>query len=303
MARELLEISDVIVDYDVDSLERRPVRQDEVVARLRANGQARAARYVAQLPASDGVLDPATCDQILLRAHTELQRLSEEFLQADRTQLLLKPMLDTLRGAGVTAPYRVVDVGCGLGFLVRALAAHGRLGRDVQLMGCDMNVALVERARALADEEALTCDFRTTNAFKLAEPAHVFLSTGVLHHFRGDGLAKFFSQQRSAYGFIHYDMQQSRLSPLGSWMFHRSRMREPLARHDGVVSAMRAHSMRTLLEAARVSDAFEVADFDGAVGFSGVLARPMHAIVGLRATLWQGFLAALGPQARRLRSA
>jgi len=111
---ELLEISDVIVDFDAETLTQLPVRQNDAVARLRERGQKRAARYVARLPARDGVLDENVCNGMLIRAHTELQRLNEEFLQADRVRRLLVPMLEVLR-AHEKGPYRVVDIGCGLG--------------------------------------------------------------------------------------------------------------------------------------------------------------------------------------------
>src|SRR5262245_49913434 len=150
--RDLLEISDLVVAFDEDTLAPRPVLRDEVVARLAANGQRRAAAYVRGLPASNGVLDHEACCAILVRAHTELQRLNEEFLQADRVRRLLLPMLDGLRAAGIAPPLRVVDIGCGIGYVVRALAAHGRLGRDVELIGCDMNLALIAKARALAEQ-------------------------------------------------------------------------------------------------------------------------------------------------------
>jgi SAM-dependent methyltransferase len=297
---EPIEISDVIVDYDVETLVRRPVRRDDAVARLMATGQSRPARYVASLPATDGVLDAAVCDGILLRSHAELQRLNEEFLQADRVRRILLPILRMLREEGVAPPYRVVDVGCGLGYLVRALAAHGRLGRDVELIGCDMNAALVERAAELARHESLACEFRLANAFRLAQPAHVFTSTGVLHHFRGPGLAAFFAEQREAYAFVHFDMQASPLSPLGSWVFHVARMREPLARHDGVVSAKRAHPPAALLAAARPVPGFTCADLDGCSGWLGVILRPMHAVLGVRTGLWPRVTQALGPMKERL---
>jgi SAM-dependent methyltransferase len=297
---ELYELSDLIVDYDPETLARRPVDRTTVVARLRASGQRAAARLAARLPVQGDQLDPEACDRMLLRAHTELQRLSEELLQADRARQLLVPMLQALRAAGVAPPLRVVDVGCGLGYLVRALAAHGRLGRDVQLIGCDMNRGLVEAARRLAERESLSCDFRVANAFTLAEPAHLFVSTGVVHHFRGRALESFFAGQREAYGFLHHDMQRSAITPLGSWIFHRARMREPLARHDGVVSAQRAHSADDLLAAARAATGFRCAPFDRARTLFDVLLHPMHALVGTRPQLWDGYLAALGPLRSRL---
>jgi 2-polyprenyl-3-methyl-5-hydroxy-6-metoxy-1,4-benzoquinol methylase len=296
----LLEISDVIVDFDEETLQQKPVRQNDAAKRLRDQGQHRAARYVERLPAHDGILDEKTCNAILLRAHTELQRLNEEFLQADRVRRLLHPLLCALRAEKLPPPYRVVDIGCGLGYMVRALAAHGRLGRDVELIGCDMNQALISRARDLADEESLPCEFRAANAFRLQQPAHVFLSTGVVHHFRGPALDSFFAGQKQACGFIHHDMQASPLSPLGSWIFHSARMREPLARHDGVVSARRAHTARTLLQSARAQTPLRCAAVDESRSFAGVILRPMHAVVGVRGELWNAFTDRLGPLKARL---
>src|SRR5262249_50180674 len=131
---------------------------------------------------------PEACDDILIRAHTELQRLSEEFLQADRARALLVPLLETLRRSGTPPPYRVVDVGCGLGYVVRALAAHGRLGHDVELIGCDMNRTLLERARALAEEESPACEVRGANAIRLGQPAPGVRPTRALPPLRGPPL-------------------------------------------------------------------------------------------------------------------
>ncbi|MBK9386179.1 MAG: class I SAM-dependent methyltransferase [Planctomycetes bacterium] len=296
----LLEISDLIVDCDPETGERRDVLRAEVVARLRASGQHRAARLVLRWPATDGVLDRAHCDVVLLRAHVEMQRLSEEFLQGDRMRLLLEPMLAALRAGGVRAPYRVLDIGCGLGYVVRALAASGGLGRDVELLGCDLNRALVDRAEALAREERLDCRFVRGDAFRLEAPAHIYLSSNALHHFHGAALTQFFAQQRSACGFLHYDVQPSPFSALGAWLFHRSRMRKPLARLDGCVSAARAHAAATLLAAARRADGPLVGTFDAARSFLSVILRPMQCVVGVQRELAPAFLRELGPLARRL---
>jgi len=50
--------------------------------------------------------------------------------------------------------------------------------------------------------------------------------------------------------FAHWDIVPSRWSTLGAWVFHRARMREPLSRHDGVLSARRAHPAPVLVAAA-----------------------------------------------------
>ena len=66
------EISDLIVDYDPKTLERRDAT---VLARLRDTGvPARAARVAQRLDERDSVLDRDAVDGVLLRSHLELQR-------------------------------------------------------------------------------------------------------------------------------------------------------------------------------------------------------------------------------------
>src|ERR1700754_2337830 len=112
----VLEISDLVVEWDPVTGERIPVRRAEVVARLRAAGDERAARIVRQIPVIGELLDPVAVDRLLVRVHTELQRLNEELPMAQRFAELLVPMLAAVR-AGWVRP-RVVDIGCGLWFMV-----------------------------------------------------------------------------------------------------------------------------------------------------------------------------------------
>ena len=163
-----------------------------------------------------------------------------------------------------------------------------------------MNRALVDKASALAEEESLSCELMVANAFTLSQPAHVYVSSGVVHHFRGSALEAFFAGQKNARGFLHFDMQYSKLSPIGSWIFHQARMRVPLARHVGVASAARAHSAGKMLAASRKALGFTCAGFDQATSFASVLVRPMHAVVGTRPELWSPFVDALGPLRERL---
>jgi SAM-dependent methyltransferase len=303
IASDVPELSDLVVDYEPETLARRPVRRDAVLAELARCRMRTAARIVERWPHEGGVLDAAFVDRVLVRAHLELQRLSEEFRQGERALVLLRPLLDALRARGVPPPYRVVDLGCGLGYVVRWLAAHGRLGGDVRLVGCDYNAVFVARAARLAEEERLEgCEFRVANAFRLEEPAHVFLSTGVIHHFRGEALDRFLEQQTTptTQAFVHMDIKPTWLAPVGAWLFHQARMREPLARHDGVLSAMRAHPGDVLASSARkCCPELAVGVFDGAREALPVL-KVMQARVGVRRDVAPAFVERLGSSRRRL---
>ncbi|WP_433045285.1 class I SAM-dependent methyltransferase [Dactylosporangium sp. CS-033363] len=250
----VLEISDLIVRHDLASGAALPVHRDAVLAALRAAGDRRGARIVRRLPHHDGVLDAAAVDRILVRTHTELQRLNEELRIADQLAELLVPVLRAVTRPGERA--RVVDVGCGIGYAIRWLAATGTLAAntiDAELCGVDFNAALIGEARRLAAAEGLECRFVLGDAFDLKDTATVYISSGVLHHLRGEELGAFFRAQAGTgvRAYCHFDIAATRLAPVDAWMFHRARMREPLGRHDGVASARRAHSDHELMSAAR----------------------------------------------------
>jgi SAM-dependent methyltransferase len=253
------EVSDVIVDYDPSTLTRRDVRQADAIAAL--GKSPRAARNLARAIATtgDGHVDRAHVDGILIRSHLELQRLHEEFRIAPMMRDLLRPLIDVAREATGRKRIRIVDLGCGMGFIVRWLAANGELGArrgDIELIGADYNLALLEAAKRLAHEESLPVRFVAANAFELDDaPADIVMSTGVLHHFRGAGLDDLFAnhERSSAVAFLHADIRPSIFSPSGSWVFHQARMREPLAKFDGYWSAVRAHDAKTIRKSVATS--------------------------------------------------
>ena len=297
--KEQPEISDEIVSYDPSTCARAGVRKGEVERLFESLGNRRAARIVRRLPERDGFLDPDAVDRLLVTVHCEMQRMSEEFQHGRRVLELLKPLAEAV---GARRRLRVVDLGCGTGYVVRWLAACGGLGQSVELIGADYNAALVGEARRLAREEGLDCSFVVADAFRLGEPADVLLSTGVLHHFRGPALAELFRQHEAsrASGFLHFDFQPSPVAPLGSWLFHRIRMRQPLARHDGVLSAVRAHAARTLLAAAREgTPSFRTSMYATRL-WGTPIPRAFHAVVGARGEVWERFVRALGRRAARL---
>ncbi len=297
---ELLEISDLIVDFDIETLARQPVLQAEVIEEFQRVGDRRGAKIVADMPATGGVIDPDYVDRLLVKVHCEMQRLSEEFQHGQRVFELLVPLLDTFAQQGVPAPYRIVDIGCGTGYVIRWLAARGVFEHEVELLGADFNGALIAEANRLKELEQLGCQFQVTNAFTLAEPATVYMSTGVVHHFRGNGLEQFLEQhdQPGTQAFFHFDFQPSILARPGAWMFHYLRMREPLSCHDGVISARRSHSATTLLSAARKTS------FASGIYCSHFwklpIQRVFHTVLGIRHELVDTFHRSLGRRVGRL---
>jgi SAM-dependent methyltransferase len=300
-----LEISDLITDVDPVTRQCRPVGRDYVIARLAAAGDARAARIAARIPSWGGVLDQDYVDALLVRVHTELQRLSEELRMGERLAEVLVPLVAAVRRSD-TEVVRVVDVGCGLGYSIRWLACSGVLGPAVRLTGVDLNGALVTEAARLADAEQLDCEFLQADAFDPSIGAQVIVSSGLLHHLRGDRLAEFFALhgRPGVRAFCHYDIAATGMAPLGAWVFHRARMREPLGRHDGVASARRAHSDETLLAAARSATGFDVALAEP-VRHSNPFCATVRPVLGVRRSGGAGnslrLRESLGRRARSLR--
>ncbi|WP_323101108.1 methyltransferase domain-containing protein [Intrasporangium sp. YIM S08009] len=262
-----VEITDLLWSFDASG-RRLAIGRAEVVERLRASGQERAARLVSRMPVTDGdLLDTRHVDALGIRVHAELQRLAEELLLWRRVRATLAPLLAELRDrasvasasgeAVVPRPLRVVDVGCGLGYVVRALAARGDLGPDVELVGVDLNPVLVGEARRLAEVEGLAARFVIGDALDPGVAVEdgattLVISTGLLHHLPPDALPGFFAAHArlGVAAFAHWDLVPGRIARVGAWVFHRARMREPLSRHDGNLSVRRAHDPALLRAAA-----------------------------------------------------
>ncbi|WP_062526530.1 class I SAM-dependent methyltransferase [Demequina rhizosphaerae] len=263
-----LEVLDVLWDCALPSGERIPVRRDDARGLLAERGQHRGARLVDALPArEDGTLDEDAVDQVLLAVHLELARLSEFVHVPQAMAHSLAPIIARLRDrAGGTI--RVVDVGCGLGFDTRVLAASGALGADVEFVGLDLNALLVDAADRLARAESIDVRFLHGDALDpclaIEDPDRtLMISSGLLHHLGRDALPAFFARhaELGVAGFAHFDPSPGFWTDVGAWTLHRTRMREPISRHDGAVSMRRALPSRDLLAVARegAGDAFDLA--------------------------------------------
>jgi SAM-dependent methyltransferase len=271
MGALMLEITDLLWQIDDDG-ELLPVVKAEVVAFLLDRHQRRAARIVSRIPAADGVLDPGHVDALGIRVHCELVRVSEELQFGRRVAARLQEMVMPLRRAG-RGLIRVVDIGCGIGYVIRWLAATSALGPDVELVGVDVNPALVMQANKLAALEGLTCQFLRGDAFDpgpaVQDPAStVVISSGLMHHISVQDLPDFFAAQArlGVAAFAHWDIAPCLWSTLGAWIFHQARMRERVSRHDGVMSARRAHAAPVLQAAVQA----------GAPGYHAAVLEASH---------------------------
>ncbi|MGH3510034.1 MAG: methyltransferase domain-containing protein [Nocardioidaceae bacterium] len=256
MRSGLLEITDLLWSLDADG-QRVPVVVDDVVEQLLIRGQRRAAAIVRTMPAIDGHLDPDYVDRLGLRVHCELQRLAEELQMGRRVTELLVARVRRLQDSG-PGPIRVVDIGCGLGYVIRSMAARAAFDDEVELVGVDLNPVLIQEARDLAIHEGLLCRFVRGDALRPGVAIEdglrtIVISTGLLHHLNESDLVAFFAGQaaQGVEAFAHWDIAPCFWSTLGAWVFHQARMREPVSRHDGVLSARRAYPATVLESAAR----------------------------------------------------
>ena len=99
---------------------------------------------------------------------------------------------------------------------------------------------------------------------------------------------------------MHYDIAPTWPAPIGAWLFHAARMREPLARHDGVLSAIRSHDDKTLSSAARAgTSSYRIGVF-GAPSTLFPITRIIRPVVGIRPELVDHLRRGLGRMHRRL---
>ena len=297
------EITDAIVGYEPGTLSRLPIRKREVVEIFSSFRNQRAVAAIDAIPEQDGFLDPHAVDRLLLAVHWEMQRLAEEFFHGHRVSELLGVVIRAIRGSGHSGPLRIVDVGCGIGYTIRWLAARTLLAsQNIELVGMDLNSTLIREASRLAAAENLACRFVQGDAFSPAQAGHVYLSTGVIHHFRGEALLDFLRRHEhpETRAFLHFDFRPWLLAPVGSWFFHILRMRTPIARHDGVLSTARAHSGLTLVTASRSALPGFVSGIYGARIWRTPAPRVFHTLLGLRPALLSDVKKELGLRAGRL---
>lgn len=140
--------------------------------------------------------------------------------------------------------YRIVDMGCGDGDMLRRVALRCRkLGQEVELLGVDNNTAALEIAGKLSSA------FQEINFTKASLPlpgtelmsCDILLCSLTLHHFHDRELPVLLNQfaQMAGTGVVINDLQRNRLAYALFQVFSRIFIKTKIARQDGLISIRR----------------------------------------------------------------
>lgn len=156
----------------------------------------------------------------------------------------------------------VLDVGCGTGESLRAIAAWCR-GRGIEFRGTGIELSEETAAQArLACRDLPNLEFRAADLFSL-EPedgAEIVHASQVLHHFPGDAAARALEQmyRLAGRGVVVNDLHRHPVAWHGIRLLTAIGSRNPLIRHDAPLSIARGFSAEELRRLARGAGAEEI---------------------------------------------
>lgn len=165
-------------------------------------------------------------------------------------QVTLSGVITLMKSVTVDRAFKIIDIGCGNGDMLRALAVYARKkGLCFELTGIDANAAAIKYAIALSQEfpeiKYVCSDFLTSAG---QEKYDIVLCTLTLHHFSNDqieGLLTIF-KQKALLGIVINDLHRHRLAyylfKMICFVFNLSE----LSRNDGLVSILRGFKRKDL---------------------------------------------------------
>jgi SAM-dependent methyltransferase len=155
----------------------------------------------------------------------------------------LRWLARALAGQAAGSRVRILDVACGHGDLLRALARFGaRKGFAFELTGIDMNPRSAIAARA-ATPAGLPIRYVTGDVFAYTpEPAPDFIvSSQFTHHLSAPEIVRLLGwmEQQALRGWQITDLHRHRLAYYGFPLLARLMRWQRIVRHDGQVSVAR----------------------------------------------------------------
>jgi SAM-dependent methyltransferase len=146
------------------------------------------------------------------------------------------------RAVGERRRFSLLDVGCGEGGMLRAIASWARKrGVEAQLTGIDLNPKSRDAAIAQTPE-ALGIQYRSGD-YRDCPPSDLIISNLVAHHMTPGELETFlsFMDANSKLGWFINDLHRHRFAFFGYPLLARIMRWHPIVRHDGQLSIARSY--------------------------------------------------------------
>ncbi|MFP5079804.1 methyltransferase domain-containing protein [Pedobacter sp. JCM 36344] len=146
----------------------------------------------------------------------------------------------------------ILDVGCGNGDMLRALAGYGKAkGLKFQLTGMDANAFTVDYAISLSkdyDNISYVCA-DIFDEVKQARHYDVILCTLTLHHFKDDEILKLVTgfRKQAIMGVVINDLHRSRLAYYLFIAVCKVFRLNKMSKDDGLVSILRGFKMDDIM--------------------------------------------------------
>jgi 2-polyprenyl-3-methyl-5-hydroxy-6-metoxy-1,4-benzoquinol methylase len=160
-----------------------------------------------------------------------------------------------------SSPLRLLDVGFGQGDMLRAIGRLARSrGREIELVGVDLNPRSAMAAKAAADP-AQPIDWITGDYQDLAgQNWDMVISSLVAHHMSDPERLAFlcFMESEARRGWLINDLHRQRLPFIGYPLLARLLLVDPIVRRDGQLSiarSFRADEWRGMLARADINEA------------------------------------------------
>ena len=146
--------------------------------------------------------------------------------------------------------FTILDVGCGAGAMLRALAQFSRdKGYKVKLVGVDLSEQAVSLAREMSMDFP-EIRYLNQNILELKEEmsCDIVLCTLTLHHFSNEEIVEILKKflAVSKIGIIINDLQRSKLAYGFFKVFSAIFIRTKIAKHDGLVSIKSGFTLKEL---------------------------------------------------------